>query len=133
MGRWKPAVVFGPKVEMAFDVNGRKGAIRWNFERMNEMNIYLPDGHESHDGYVRVLSDPEHHPFHASFNPAPGTGLGYDDLKTIEAYQFLRSIVDGKQRAPSFAEALAVAEFQAAVEQSWETGTWADVVSLRRP
>lgn len=123
-------VVFGPKVENAFQVNGTKGALRWDFEKMNEMNVYLPDGTGAHDGYVRLLSGPEH-PYHANFNPGPGVGLGYDDLKTIEAYQFLRSIVDGRQRAPGFAEALAVAEFQAAVQRSWETGSWADVLSLR--
>lgn len=125
-------VIYGPVVEMAFEVNGKKGALSWDFERMNEMKMYLPDATPGHEGYVRVLSNPEHHPFHGAFNPASGTGLGYDDLKTIEAHEFLRSIVDGKQRAPSFAEALAVAEFQAAVEQSWKTGAWADVVSLRR-
>ena len=125
-------VIFGPVVEMAFEVNGKKGAMSWDFERMNELKVYLPDGNPNHEGYVRVLSNPGPHPFHGAFNPAPGTGLGYDDLKTIEAHEFLRSIVDGKQRAPSFAEALAVAEFQSAVEESWKTGAWADVVSLRR-
>ncbi len=125
-------VIFGPKVEMAFDVNGTKGAISWDFERMNEMSIYLPDGHVSHDGYTRILSDPAHHPHHGAFNPAPGTGLGYDDLKCIEAYQFLRSIVDGVQRSPSFADALAVAEVQAAAARSWQSGTWEEVTSLRR-
>jgi len=125
-------VIFGPKVEMAFDVNGTKGALSWDFERMNEMKVYLPDGHESHDGYTRILSDPAHHPGHGAFNPAPGTGLGYDDLKTIEAYHFMRSIIDGKQRSPSFADALAVAEVQAAAAKSWDSGSWEDVVSLRR-
>ena len=125
-------VIFGPKVEMAFGVNGTKGAINWDFERMNEMQIYLPDGNENHDGYTRILSDPSFHPGHVPFNPAPGTGLGYDDLKTIEAYHFLRSIVDGVQRSPSFADALAVAEVQAAAQQSWGSGSWTNVVSLKK-
>lgn len=123
-------VVFGPKVENAFQVNGTKGALSWDFERMNELDVYLPDGQGGHDGYVRLLSGPEH-PHHLNFNPGPGVGLGYDDLKAIEAYQFLKSIVDDEQRAPGFAEALAVAEFQAAVQQSWDSGAWADVASLR--
>jgi predicted dehydrogenase len=123
-------VIFGPKVEMAFDVNGTKGAISWDFERMNEMKMYLPDGTATHDGYVRLLTEPGY-PFHDNFNPAPGTALGYDDLKTIEAYQFLKSIVSGEQLEPSFKAALAVAELQAAVQESWKTGSWADVVSLR--
>src|SRR5258708_8459931 len=121
--------IFGPKCEMAFEINGTRGAISWNFERMNELNVYLPDENKGHDGYVRLVSGPEH-PFHVNFNPAPGTGLGYNDLKTIEAYQFLKSVADGKQGEPGFAEALAVARLQNAVSRSWESGTWEDVRAL---
>ena len=123
--------IFGPKVEMAFDVNGTKGAISWDFERMNEMQVYMPDGTPTHDGYVRLLTDPGY-PYHGNFNPAPGTALGYDDLKAIEAYEFLKSIVSGVQLEPSFAATLAVAEVQQAVVESWEMGTWAEVKSLRK-
>ena len=56
--------------------------------------------------------------------PAVGTGLGYDDLKIIEAYEFLKSIAAGQLSEPSFSEALAVANVQAAVARSWETRTW---------
>ena len=74
-------------------------------------------------GYTRILSGPEH-PYHAHFNPAVGTGLGYDDLKIIEAYEFLKSIAAGQLSEPSFSEALAVANVQAAVARSWETRAW---------
>ncbi len=124
-------VVFGPKCEMAFEVNGTKGAISWNFERMNELHMYLPDEEGAHDGYVRLYSGPEH-PFHGNFNPGPAVGLGYNDLKVIEAYHFLKSVVDGKQGTPGFSDALAVAEFQDAVQRSWESGCWEEVKSLRK-
>jgi predicted dehydrogenase len=124
-------VVFGPKCENAFEINGTKGAISWNFEKMNELQVYLPDGEGAHDGYVRIYSGPEH-PFHVNFNPAPATGLGYNDLKVIEAHQFLKSVVEGKQGAPGFSEALAVAEFQNAVQRSWDSGGWEEVKSLRK-
>jgi predicted dehydrogenase len=124
-------VVFGPKCENAFEVNGTKGALSWNFETMNELSVYLPDEEGAHDGYVRIYSGPEH-PFHHNFNPGPAVGLGYNDLKTIEAHQFLKCVVEGKQGAPGFAEALAVAEFQAAVQRSWHSGSWEDVTSLRK-
>jgi len=123
--------IFGPKCEHAFEVNGTKGALSWNFERMNELNVYMPDEDGTHDGYVRLLSGPEH-PFHAHFNPAPGTGLGYNDLKAIEAYQFLKSISEGKQNQPSFTDALAVAELQDAIQRSWQSGTWEEIKSLRQ-
>lgn len=121
--------IYGPKCEMAFEINGTKGAVSWNFERMNELQVYLPTGDSVHEGYVRIFSGPEH-PFHVNFNPAPGSGLGYDDLKVIEAYQFLKSVSTGVTGAPSFRDALHVAEFQAAVLQSWNSGGWADIHAL---
>ncbi len=123
--------IFGPKCEMAFEVNGTRGAVRWNFERMNELEVYLPDEQKAHDGYVRLFSSPDH-PFHGAFNPAPAASVGYNDLKTIEAYQFLKSVVEGKQREPSFAEALAVANLQDALQRSWKSQMWEEVKSLRK-
>lgn len=119
-------VIQGHKCDWSFEVEGTQGAMSWNFERMNELNIFRPDGNAAHDGYTRIVSGPSH-PFHARFNPAAGTGLGYDDLKTIEAYQFLKSIAEKRQGKPGFAEALRVAKILEAIERSWETESWQTV------
>ena len=118
--------IYGPKCEMAFELNGTKGAISWNFERMNEMQVYLPEDEDWYDGYTRIIAGPEH-PFHGRFNPGAGIGIGYEDLKVIEAYQFLQSVSDGIQRSPGFEDALALAMVQSAMVRSWESGTWEKV------
>ena len=123
-------VVNGPQCEMAFELNGTKGAVSWNFERMNELSLFLSEGSSASRGYTRICAGPEH-PFHANFNPGPAVGLGYDDLKTIEAHQFLNSIAEEPQTEPGFREALAVAEVQAAIERSWETERWEEIQSIR--
>ncbi len=122
--------IYGPKNQMAFELNGTKGAINWDFERMNELQVYLPDADGGHDGYMRLVGG-DQYPYHGSFNPGEGSGLGYEDLKVIEAFQFLQSVAEGKQRAPGLSEALAVAEVHAAMIRSWESGAWEDVTSLR--
>ncbi len=119
-------VINGPQCQLAWEVHGTGGALNWDFERMNELNLFLSHEDSARDGYTRIMSGPEH-PFHAQFNPGPGVGLGYEDLKLIEAYQFLKSIRDGKQREPGFREALAVADVLAAIQRSWETGGWENV------
>jgi predicted dehydrogenase len=119
-------IISGPRCQMAFEVHGTRGALKWDFERMNELELCLSEGESARQGYTRVLSGPEH-PFHAQFNPAPGTGLGYDDLKVIEAYQFLTSIARGQLGEPSFSDALAVANVQTAIIRTWETGAWENV------
>ena len=119
-------VISGPQCQMAFEVHGTRGALNWDFERMNELHLFLSDSDGGHNGYTRIMSGPEH-PFHAAFNPGPGVGLGYEDLKVIEAYQFLKSIRDGCQGEPAFREALAVGTVLGAIERSWETERWEEI------
>ncbi|MEZ4581493.1 MAG: hypothetical protein R3A10_07630 [Caldilineaceae bacterium] len=48
--------------------------------------------------------------------------MGYEDLKAIEAYNFLQSIVDGQQREPSFRSARDLVFVQQAMIRSWRVG-----------
>ncbi|RAQ95857.1 Gfo/Idh/MocA family protein [Thermogemmatispora tikiterensis] len=120
-------VINGEKCDMSFEIYGTRGAIKWSMERMNQLELqWRNDENPAEDGYITLLSGPAH-PFHRHFNPAWGLNLGYDDLKVIEAYHFLRSIAAGQQGEPGFAEALAVARVQQAIMRSWESGSWETV------
>ena len=123
-------VINGPKCEMAFEINGTDGSVRWNFERQNEVEIQFRRADQAEDGYTTIFGSPAH-PFHERFNPGPGIGIGYEDLKTIEAYNFLKSIVEDRQGQPGFTDALAVANVQAALERSWASEKWEPVTSIR--
>jgi predicted dehydrogenase len=123
-------VINGPKAEYTFELNGTEGALKWNFEQMNQLQVQFRSVDDAEDGFTTILSGPAH-PFHHYFNPGPGISLGYDDLKAIEAYQFLKSIATGRQGQPGFTEALAVANVQAAIQRSWETERWEKVESIR--
>lgn len=117
-------VIQGTKCQMAFEIHGTKGAVRWDFERMNELQFFSVDG--PHDGFVTLQSGPAY-PGHVHFNPGPAVGLGYDDLKAIETFHFLQSIAAGRQGEPGFNEALAVAGVLAAIERSWSSDRWETV------
>jgi predicted dehydrogenase len=122
----------GPQARYAFEVHGSAGAVAWDFERMNELLVFQPAvGGDA--GYARVLMGPQHEPF-GRFQPGPGLPMGYDDLKVIEAALFLESVVDGEQREPGVAEALAAARVIAAMERSASSGAWETVgdVALSR-
>jgi predicted dehydrogenase len=122
-------VIQGHKCQFAFEIEGTQGALGWDFERMNEMQLFLPDESGAHDGCTRIVSGPQHG-FHARFNPGAGVSLGYEDLKTIEAYQFLKSVGEQRQGEPGLTEALRVAEVLAAMKRTWETGSWQEVTSI---
>src|SRR5947209_16448655 len=122
-------VINGAKCDMSFEIHGTKGAIKWNMERMNVLQVqWRNDANPAEDGYTTLLSGPAH-PYHRHFNPAWGLNLGYDDLKVIEDYNFLHSVVTGQQGEPGFAEAQAVALVQQAIIRSWESERWEAVES----
>lgn len=117
-------VINGAKCDMSFEIHGTRGAIKWNMERMNELQLqWRNNENPAQDGYTTLLSGPAH-PYHQHFNPGWGVNLGYDDLKVIEAYHFLDSVVSGQQGAPGFAEAVEVARVQQAIIRSWESERW---------
>ncbi|MEO0561940.1 MAG: Gfo/Idh/MocA family oxidoreductase, partial [Chloroflexota bacterium] len=121
--------IFGPKNEFAFELNGTEGALSWDFERMNELKLYLPGEERVHDGFTRLVGG-DQYPYHGVFNPGEGSGIGYEDLKTIEAHAFLASVAAGEQAEPGFTEILRVAEIHDAMIRSWESGSWEDVRSI---
>jgi predicted dehydrogenase len=117
-------VINGAKCDMSFEVHGTKGAIKWNMERMNELQLQRRnDANPAEDAYAILQSGPAH-PYHAHFNPAWGLNLGYDDLKVIEMHHFLNSVATDKQGQPGFTEALAVARVQQAIQRSWLSEKW---------
>ena len=122
-------VINGAACDMSFEVHGTRGAIKWNFERMNELQVQRRrDDNPADEGYTTVLTGPWH-PHHADFNPAPGMALSYDDLKVIEAFEFLRGVATGVQGEPGFAAAAAVARAQQAIIASWASERWEKIAS----
>lgn len=121
--------IFGPQSAMAFEVNGSRGAASWDHEKLNQLQLYLPE-EQPNDGFVEVLAG-DAFPSHGNIVPGAGNSLGYEDLKLIEAFEFLSSVAAGRPHSPSFGDALANASVAAAMVRSWSSGRWEDVVSLR--
>ncbi len=120
-------IITGPQQELKVEVNGTQGSLIWDFERMNELLVHFnPDQEPIREGYTRLFSSPDY-PFHGNFNGGQGTGLGYEDLKTIEVSQFLASVARSQQAAPGVSDALAVAAVHDAIARSWESRIWETV------
>ncbi len=121
--------IFGPQSSMALELNGSKGAASWDHEKLNQLQLYLPE-EQPVDGFIEVLAG-DAFPHQGNIVPGGGNSLGYEDMKIIEALEFLRSIEAGRRFRPDFGDALATGSVAAAMARSWETERWEDVVSLR--
>jgi predicted dehydrogenase len=121
--------IVGPESQMAFDAYGTRGAVGWNLERMNELQVYLAED-ELHTGYRTVFGG-DRFPYHGHFVPGSANGIGFEDLVAIEDYEFCRAIAEERPFAPGFGEAVEWVSVQAALLRSAQSGAWEDVVSLR--
>jgi predicted dehydrogenase len=121
--------IFGPQSSMAFELNGSRGAASWDHETLNQLQLYLPEEQPT-DGFIEVLAGGAF-PNQADIVPGGGNSLGYEDMKLIEAVEFLRSVEAGRQHRPGFTDALANASVAAAMIRSWASERWEDVTSLR--
>nr|MDE0501032.1 Gfo/Idh/MocA family oxidoreductase [bacterium] len=120
--------IVGPQSDMAFELNGTKGAASWTHEKLNALELYLPE-EQPVDGFVQVLAG-DWLPHQGNIVPGHGNSIGYEALKLIELYEFLQAVGSGATFSPDFEAAARVAQVQAAMARSWESGAWESVGTL---
>jgi predicted dehydrogenase len=121
-------VSVGPRASYNFEIYGTEGSIRWDFERMNELEVAVGRKGDL-VGYTRVLASPGFGDF-GHFQPGAGTGMGFDDLKIIEARKFLEAVVGNQQLNSNINDAVSAAAVCEAVERSSESGQWVSLAPI---
>jgi predicted dehydrogenase len=119
-------VATGYKCGLAVAVHGTRGTLLFDQERMNELELYAAADAAGRRGFRTILAGPEHGDY-AAFCPAPGHGLGINDLKVIEVRNLIRAIRTGSEAAPDFSEGLRVQEVMSAMELASQQRGWVDV------
>lgn len=115
-------VAWGRKNGLTIEISGSGGTLFFDQERQNEVWLYRKQDCGP-EGFRRVLLGPEQTDYQA-FCPAPGHGLGFNDLKVIELRDLLRAISTGEPAWPDFAAAARIDTIIAAMAESYHTGAW---------
>jgi predicted dehydrogenase len=113
----------GHKMHLSFEVNGAKGSLMWNAERMNELFFYKSADEPRHAGFRKIEAGPQHQPY-GRFCVAPGHQLGFNDMKTIEMAEFLGAIGGGPKAGPDFREAYEIQKVVEAAIASSRSRAW---------
>lgn len=114
-------VANGPRAEYGLEVYGTEGSLRWDFGRMNELQLALNTS--SHVGYTTIMAGADFGDF-SVFQPGAGTPMGYDDLKTIEAKKFLMAYLGEDSQHASIRDGLLANRVVSAAEASAESRGW---------
>tara|TARA_R110002124_G_scaffold10096_22_gene51032 strand:+ start:15239 stop:16387 length:1149 start_codon:yes stop_codon:yes gene_type:complete len=117
---------WGRKGRIALQVFGSKGTIAFDQERMNELQLYVTTDKPGEQGFRTILAAPQHAPYDR-FIPAPGHGLGFNDLKIIECHELLKAIGGQAARVIDFATGLGIERAVHAMAQSHREQRWVDI------
>ncbi|MFJ5779197.1 Gfo/Idh/MocA family protein [Streptomyces sp. NPDC093094] len=118
-------VSVGEQNAYGFEVHGTRGALFWDFRRMNELGVSRGTAYQDQP-VSTVYTGPGDGEFGA-FQPGAANAMGYDDLKVIEAYRFLRSIDEDRPYGTTLADAVHSAAVLEAMAASVRSGTWTGV------
>jgi predicted dehydrogenase len=116
----------GRRNGLAFEINGSKGSIAFNLERLNELDVYM-EGSEpgaSAQGFRNVLVSEADHPFWEWWWPR-GHIIGWEHTFVHELHHLLSAIRDDGDVAPhgaTFEDGYRCAEVCDAVLRSAESG-----------
>ncbi|MFG3024677.1 Gfo/Idh/MocA family protein [Streptomyces sp. NPDC048254] len=115
-------VSVGEQNNYGFEVHGTKGAVFWDYRRMGELGVSRGTSYQ--DQPVSTVHVGPGHGEYGAFQPGAANAMGYDDLKVVEARNFLRSIAEDTPYGPTLRDAVHSATALDAMSRSAAQGTW---------
>ena len=109
----------GRKNALRIELNGEKGSLWFDLERLNELWFHDGTLPATEAGFRRILVTEPEHPYLGAWWP-PGHGLGYEHTFVHQARDLVHAIAELRAPEPSFADGLQVQRVLAAVEESAE-------------
>lgn len=123
----------GRKNYNRFEVNGSKGSLCWNMEKMNELEYYdrSNEGEAvgSLAGFRLIQATDGSHPYCANWWP-PAHIIGYEHSFTHGVYDLLNAIANDTPITPDFRDGAKCQAVQEAVTRSIAEHGWTDVEAV---
>jgi len=116
----------GRKNHNCIEISGEKGSLRWNLERMNELEVFSFADVRDGQGFRTVMVMDGVHPYAANWWP-DGHIVGYEHTFVHHVVDFVRALHDGTPFAPDFQDGVAVQAVLEAALQSVKDGAWVKV------
>ena len=118
----------GRKNFLTFEIHGDSGSLRFDYERREELELYLAADPEDRRGFRTILTGPAH-PYGEALWPIPGLGVGFGETKIIECYELMRAIAQESDPSPDFRDGYQIALICDAIVESAQSGDWVQIES----
>jgi predicted dehydrogenase len=119
----------GRKNFLRFEINGSKGSVIFNLERMNELQYYNCDDPEGLQGFRAIqATDPSHPYLHAWWPPAHI--IGYEHTFIHQVHNLMQAIASDTMPSPSFVDGVKCQEVLDAVVKSAAEKRWVEISEM---
>src|SRR5919107_5123983 len=116
-------LVPGRKAKESFEINGSKGSLVFDLERMNELRVYLEDEEPETSGFRTLLVTEPEHPYMEGWWP-PGHIIGYEHTFVHTVKDLLDGVRTGENPGPTFEGGYRCQAVLDAVQRSVEDRGW---------
>jgi predicted dehydrogenase len=116
-------LALGRRNAFQWEINGTKGSVAFDMERLNELQVFRADGDRAR-GFKTVLVSEADHPFWEHWWP-PGHIVGWGETFVHELHHFLAAIAGDTEIGPhgaTFEDGYRAAEVCDAIVRSSESG-----------
>jgi predicted dehydrogenase len=116
-------LALGRRNAFQWEINGSKGSVAFDMERLNELQVFRADGDRAR-GFKTVLVTETDHPFWEHWWP-PGHIIGWGDTFVHELHHMLRAIASDGDVAPygaTFEDGYRASEVGDAIVRSGQSG-----------
>ncbi|MFK7694334.1 Gfo/Idh/MocA family protein [Paenibacillus sp. HJGM_3] len=119
----------GHRCTNSFEINGSKGSIKFDFERMNELQVYFTEDAEDVQGFRRVIATDPAHAYAEAWWP-PGHTIGYEHTFVHEVLELMEALKEDRQPVPNFHDGVKCQQVLEAVDLSIAERRWVGVNEL---
>jgi len=112
-----------------FEINGSKGSVAFNFERMNELEYYNAEDPDDRQGFRTINVNEGSQPYSGVYWP-PGHIIGYEHSFINTVSDLLNAHAEGKSKHPTFREGAQINAVLDAIEKASASKRWEEIEQL---
>jgi predicted dehydrogenase len=121
----------GRKNHIAFEINGDKGSLYFDFEDMNRLKFYNANSAAGRRGFTDIIvTEREEHPYARNWWP-PGHIVGYEHTFVNTFAEFIQAVATNTPVHPSFLDGTRCMAVLEAVAESSAGRKWVRVPSVK--
>lgn len=113
----------GRKNKNSFEINGSKGSVVFNLEKMNELEYYNAEDPEGYQGFRLIQATESAHPYAGQYWPV-GHIIGYEHTFVNLVADAVRAMSEGSPISPDFVDGYENQRVLDAVEVSHANRGW---------